>query len=132
MNGGTITLGYSGTPVFNAPLNGSFTLAANAASAPLYVNGNGAQTSANLITINSSNAPILSLGSGSASGDVGAATITNNGTVQYWRSGGATVANNVSGSGVVAFKGAGASFALTGYLTHSGATRFYPVLAAAR
>ncbi len=87
-------------------LNGSstFTLATN--------NSYGATT------INSGT---LVVGTGSTVGTLGTGSVVNNSALVFNRSDGVTIANNISGSGLVTFAGAGTS-TLTGTSTYTGNT----------
>ena len=120
MNGGVITNGGSANPTISCPLNGSFTYGAPNKS--VVFAGNGNQTATNNVTIVAGST--LQLGNNSAAGSLGAAVITNNGTLQWRRNGANTVniSNVVYGTGDVTIYGDGATYVIYSNLYYAGST----------
>ena len=122
MNGGLITnTSSSSSPTINCPINGSFTY--GAPNKNIVFGGNGNQTPANTVTIVSGST--IQLGNNSGAGSVGAAIITNNGTLQWRRNGASTinVSNVVYGTGGMLILGDGATYVIYSNLFYTGSTK---------
>ena len=121
MNGGVITNASSG-PVFNCPINGSFSYGSSGSGSIRFA-GNGSQTAADSVTIMKGT---LQIGNNGATGGLGAAVITNNGTLTWKRQGTVIVSNAVSGTGSVIYWGNNANFTVYSNQTYTGATTLMP------
>ena len=120
MNGGVITNAGSAGPTMNCPVNGSFTYGANRA---VVFAGNGTQTPLNTVTI--ANGSTLQIGNNSSSGSLGAAVLTNNGTLQWRRNAQnnpISISNVVYGTGSVTIYGDGATYVICSNLYYAGST----------
>ena len=121
MNGGVITNASSG-PVFNCPINGSFSYGSSGSGSIRFA-GNGSQTATDSVTIMKGT---LQIGNNGATGGLGAAVITNNGTLTWKRAGVVNVSNAVSGIGSVIYWGNNATFIVYSNQTYSGITTLLP------
>ena len=123
MNGGLITnTSSSSSPTINCPINGSFTY--GAPNKNIVFAGNGNQTPANSVTIVSGST--IQLGNNSGAGSVGAAIITNNGTLQWRRNAQnnpINVSNVVYGTGGMLILGDGATYVIYSNLFYTGSTK---------
>lgn len=121
MSGGVITNGGS-SPVINCPINGSF-FYGSSGSGSIRFAGNGSQTAADNVSITKGT---LQIGNNGATGGLGAAVITNNGTLIWKRQGAVNVSNVVSGMGSVIYWGNNATFTLYSNQTYTGTTTLMP------
>ena len=121
MTGGNVTV-VSNNPSFYCQVNGSFTLVGSNQTA--YLMANGAQLASDAITINPG--MTLQCGGNSGTGSPGAASITNNGTLIWRRSGTQIVSNAITGSGNVIYQLRSASFTFAAAQTYTGDTTIQP------
>ena len=120
MSGGVITNAGSAGPTINCPVNGSFTYGANKA---VVFAGNGTQTPLNTVTIVAGST--LQIGNNGASGSLGAAVLTNNGTIQWRRNdqnNPINISNVVYGTGSGTIYGDGATYVICSNLYYAGST----------
>jgi hypothetical protein len=121
MNGGMIT-NASPSPVFNCPINGSFSYGSSGSGSIRFA-GNGSQTATNSVTITKG---ALQIGNNGLTGGLGAAVISNNGTLTWKRQGTVNVSNLISGSGSVIYWGNNATFTVYSNQTYTGTTTLMP------
>ncbi|MDD5141794.1 MAG: immunoglobulin domain-containing protein, partial [Verrucomicrobiales bacterium] len=131
MNGGIISNScVSGSTVyFYAPVNGSFKFARGPVTVTTYFGGNGSQTAANTITIQSGT---LTIGNGNQYGGFGAAIITNNGGLTINRAAYTfpkdyiTFSNTIYGAGTVQYNLGNMRFYMPSNQYNTGAVVFGP------
>jgi len=129
MSGGIITNASSAGTVANCPVNGSFAYAGTYGN--LVIAANGSQTPLNSVTVKSGT---LQIGNNGSAGALGAAVITNNGSLSWKRNSQGNpvcILNAIYGSGSVRFWGNGATFVIQSNLYYSGGTTIQPAGSAA-
>jgi hypothetical protein len=130
--GGSGSINVAGAPTNNAIINavvaGNYSVTGTG-NKGVIVMGNGTQTNANTLTVNANS--LLQAGNNSSTGSFGAANITNNGTVNFRRSGTLNMNNVISGTGSVSYQLRGATVNLNAAGSYAGTTTFTPIANAA-
>lgn len=116
-NNGTLVFNRTGILINNVISGTGAVTFAGPGGFIFLINGN--NTYSGLTTINSGIA--VQVGGGGTTGSFGSGAVTNNGSINFFRSGAVTVANAISGTGALSTSGPGTTI-LTGANTYSGAT----------
>jgi len=124
MSGGLITNSASSGPLFNCAINGSFTIGSSASSIKLA--NDSSQSAADTVTITKG---AIQIGNNGTTGGLGAAVVTNNGSLTWKQSGTINMFNAIYGTGTLKLWGNGATFLLWSNMYYSGSTTLQPTTA---